>query len=179
MAYARFVRDLYSIHDFNLAGVPADADIEVVTGANEYRDQAHDQFKVLQREMAVVLKEFDGKPDKRDHEIQKLKQKARQELQRMPGSERDAYASAWYTVMREQHAADLHVAARASGTNAALDENADDDDAGVSIICTQQNRPEAKLWINEIFGQEWSRIKARAKPPAELQWRRPARRRRY
>lgn len=40
-------------------------------------------------------------------------------------------------------------------------------------------RPEAKHWVDDIFGAEWSRIKARAAPPIEMHCRRPARKHRY
>ena len=57
--------------------------------------------------MAVTLRELQEQPEQREVEMRKIKLEEKAALEAMPSSQRDTYASAWYTIMRERHTTDV------------------------------------------------------------------------
>ena len=80
--------------------------------------------------------------------ISQMKHDIKVRLTRRLGIQRDLYASGWFTLMRERLNEDLGRWARSDSGKA----------AGAP-------RPLPKLWINEIFGKDWERLKSTRLPP--------------
>lgn len=80
--------------------------------------------------------------------IVQIKHELKVRLTRRSGVQRELYSSAWFTMMREVHNRDLFAWAtctmgRAAGAPRSL----------------------PRLWIDEIFGQDWDRLKSQRLPP--------------
>ncbi len=103
LLYAEFLRNLRSSH--GEGGVPFDPDIESL--AREHLESARARYQEIAQNMAMILRELQEQPEQREVEMRKIKLEERTALEAMPSSQRDAYASAWYTIMRERHTTDL------------------------------------------------------------------------
>lgn len=72
-----------------------DDDLEHVPGSKECLEVARDSYRVFSTQMARNLSEYQNQPEEKERRVWEMKINARRDLEAMPGSERDAWASAW------------------------------------------------------------------------------------
>ena len=140
-AYAEFVRVSLTDPEDSLNVMP-DSELEDQNDA-DILNLVRTEFADTLEAMARAYREPNT------HElISQMKHDIKVRLTRRLGIQRDLYASGWFTLMRERLNEDLGRWARSDSGKA----------AGAP-------RPLPKLWINEIFGKDWERLKSTRLPP--------------
>eukprot|EP01052_Picozoa_sp_SAG31_P028253 SAG31_NODE_2712_length_5208_cov_1.414563_4_plen_437_part_00 len=106
--------------------------------------EVHEEFKAATSEFASIT--HNVKPADQESKQKDVKRRLTQRLNAKQGQERESYAAAWFGRMREDHD---HRMRQWRGVRSG--ENG--------------QRPEMKLWIDDIFGEEWNALKRRKLPP--------------